>query len=113
MAAMSTSVTEFSDNGNSRSYTLTGHTAMKPRMLLQRRKVATQEGAVAEDQVSILYGTTDSSDAPMRSRVMFTATFRRPVGCDADDVTAALAVFRDVIAGDEFGATVTTQNWLK
>lgn len=113
MTAMSTSVTEFADNGNSRSYTLTGHTAMKPRMILQRRKVATQEGALAEDQVSVLYGTTDAANAPMRSRVMFTATFRRPVGCASADITAALAVFRDVIAGDEFGATVNTQNWLK
>lgn len=113
MAAMSTSVTEFADNGNSRSYTLTGHTATKPRMLLQRRKVATQEGAVAEDQVSVLYGTTDSASAPMRPRVLFTATFRRPVGCDSADITAALAIFRDVVAGDEFAATVNTQNWLK
>ena len=113
MTAMSTSVTEFADNGNSRSYTLSGHTAMKPRMLLQRRKVATQEGAVAEDQFSVLYGTTDSTSAPMRSRVLFTATFRRPVGCSSADITAALTVFRDVIAGDEFGATVSTQNWLK
>jgi hypothetical protein len=48
----------------------------------------------------------------MPSRVTFSATVRRPIGGDAADVTAQLAVFRDIIAGDEFGAMVTTQNWL-
>lgn len=111
MAAMSTALTEFADQGNSRTYTQASHTAVAPRLVLQRRKVGVA-GGVAEDQVSVLSSTTDSDGSPVQQRVLFTATIRRPVNGDADDVAAMLAVFRDIIAGDEFGNTVLTQEWL-
>jgi hypothetical protein len=43
---------------------------------------------------------------------MFQAVIRRPKDGIAADVTAALAIFRDIIAGDEFGNTVSTQEYL-
>jgi hypothetical protein len=112
MAAMTTALTEFADNGNSRTYTYTGHDATDPHLVLQRRKVATGLTSVIEDTVSVLSGSEDAAGDILASLVLFTATVKRPVNGIAGDVTAALAIFRDVIAGDEFANTVTTQEWL-
>ena len=112
MAAMTTALTEFADNGNSRTYTYTGHTASEPRLVIQRRKVATGSTSVIEDTVSVISSTEDAAGDLLSSKVLFEAKIRRPVDGIAGDVTAALAVFRDVVAGDEFTNTVSTQEWL-
>lgn len=112
MAAMTTALTEFSDNGNSRTYTYTGHTASEPRLVIQRRRVPTGQTSVIEDTVSVISSTEDAAGDLLSSKVGFTVTVRRPVNGIAADVTAALAIFRDVVAGDEFTNTVNTQEWL-
>lgn len=113
MAAMSTAVTEFADNGNSRTYTYTGHTALKPKLVLQKRKVPSGNQIILEDSVKILVATTDPTTAVMAEKITFEAVVRRPTLGLAADVTAALATFRDVVAGDEFTSMVNTQGWLK
>lgn len=112
MAAMTTALTEFSDNGNSRTYTYTGHTAVEPRLVLQKRKVATGSTSVLEDIVSVVSSTEDSAGELLQSKVLFEMKVRRPANGIAADVTAALAIIRDIIAGDEFTNTVSTQEWL-
>lgn len=114
MAAMSTALTEYANNGNSRTFTYTGHTAVVPKLVLQKRRVATGNQTVIEDTITVLAATVDSvSSAVLPQKVAFEVTVRRPINGTASYVTAALAVFRDIIAGDEFGTTVTTQNFLK
>lgn len=113
MAAMTTVLTEFSSDGNARTYTTVAHTALKPYLVLQRRKVATQAFQAAEDTLSVLVATEDSSGEPIQTRVMFTATVRRPYEADAADITAALATFRDLVASDEFSVMVNTQGWVQ
>lgn len=112
MAAMTTALTEFADNGNSRTYTYTGHTAVEPRLVIQRRKIATGSTSVLEDTIQVLSSTEDAAGAILSSKVMFEVKVRRPADGISADVTAALAIFRDVIAGDEFTNTVNTQEWL-
>ena len=112
MAAMTTALTEFSDNGNSRTYTYTGHTAVEPRLVLQKRKVATGSTSVLEDIVSVVSSTEDSAGELLQSKVLLEMKVRRPANGIAADVTAALAIIRDIIAGDEFTNTVSTQEWL-
>jgi len=112
MAAMTTALTEFADNGNSRTYTYTGHTAVEPRLVIEKRKVATGSTSVIEDTIQVISSTEDSAGELLTSKVLFEARIRRPVNGIAADVTAALAVFRDIIAGDEFTNTVSTQEWL-
>lgn len=113
MAAMTTALTEFSDNGNSRTYTYTGHTALIPKLVLQKRRVPSGNQTVIEDTITVLVATKDADNNVLPQKVSFSATIRRPLNGTSADVTAALATFRDIIAGDEFGTTVTTQNWLK
>jgi hypothetical protein len=112
MAAMTTALTEFSDSVNSRTYTYTGHTAADPRLVIQKRKVPSGNQQIVEDVISVLSGTEDANGVQLESKVMFQAVIRRPKDGIAADVTAALAIFRDIIAGDEFGNTVSTQEYL-
>jgi hypothetical protein len=112
MAAMNTALTEFSDSGNARTYTYTGHTAAEPRLVIQKRKVATGSTSVIEDTISVVSSTEDTAGAILSSKVLFEMKVRRPLNGIAADVTAALAIIRDVIAGDEFTNTVSTQEWL-
>lgn len=112
MAAMITALTEFSDKDNSRTYTYTGHTASEPKLVIQKRKLAVGNQEVLEDTVSVISSTEDALGNILESKVVFTATIRRPKSGIAADVTAALAIFRDIVAGDEFGNTVSTQEYL-
>jgi hypothetical protein len=113
MAAMSTVITVFADQGNARTYTVAGHTVQKPRLINQRRKVAVGNQLQQEMSSSVVYATTDASTAVIPERISFNAVVRYPITGLAGDVTAALAVFRDMVASDEFTAMVTSQNFLK
>lgn len=113
MAAMATAITEFANNGNSRTYTRTGHTALNPRLVIQKRKVATSPQGSAEDTIDVISGTVDAAGLILPGRIAFSIIVRRPVLGLATDVTAALAVIRDIVASDEFTVTVTSQNFLK
>lgn len=113
MAGMSTSLTVFSTSENSRTYVVSGHTPSAPRVVTQKRRVPSGSQVVADDTVTIVYGTVDADDIPLAQKVSFAASVRRPITGDAADVTAALAVFRDIVASDEFGAMVTGQLNLK
>lgn len=112
MAVMTTALTEFSENGNSKTYTYTGHAAGEPRLVIQKRRVPAGNQSVIEDTVSTISSTEDAAGELLTSKVGITTTIRRPVNGIAADVTAALAVHRDVIASDEFTNTVSTQEWL-
>ena len=112
MAAMTTVLTEFSDNGNSRVYALPLHTVVKPQMLTQKRKVPTGNQVTIEDVVNVQIATEDVDGAVLPQRVGFQVIVTRPIGHDAADVTAALAIIRDIIASDEFTNTVNTQEYL-
>jgi len=112
MAAMSTALTEFSDNGNTRTYTYTGHTAQKPKLVIQRRRVPSGSQVVLEDAFRVIEATEDANGDVLAEKVSFEAVVRRPINGTGTEVTSALAIFRDIVAGDEFGVTVSTQNWL-
>lgn len=113
MAAMTTPLVQFSDQLNARTYRLPNHTALKPQLVIQKRKVPSGQQSVLEDTITVLSATSDASSVPLAARVSFSVTIRRPNNGSAADVTAMLAYLRDIVAGDEFGNTVTTQDYLK
>jgi hypothetical protein len=112
MAAMTTALIEFADNGDSRTYALSNHTALKPRLLIQKRKVPAGNSIVAETTAEVLYSTVDSDGMVLPQKIGFKVSVRFPVTGLQADIDAALVVFRDVIAGDEFGNAVNTQEYL-
>lgn len=110
---MSTALKEFSDSANSRTYTQSAtHTALAPRLVLQKRRTPSGSQVMVEDTITVLASTVNSEDVVLPQKVTFEVTVRRPLAGDAADVTAMLAVFRDIIAGDEFANTVSTQEYL-
>lgn len=113
MAAMTTALTEFADSGNSRTYSLVNHTALKPQLVIQKRRVPSNGQVVAESDITVLSATVDSDGTTLAQKVAFEARVRFPVSGAQADIDAMLAVFRDIIAGDEFANTVDTQEWLK
>lgn len=109
---MLTALTEFSDNGNSRTYTQSSHTALDNKLVIQKRKVPSGNQVVLEDRINVLTTTHNSDGAVLPQKVSFEVIVRRPIDGVAADVTEQLAVFRDIIAGDEFTNTVNTQEYL-
>lgn len=112
MAAMSTALTEFATEGNSRTYTTVGHTFAVTKVVVQKRKVPAGSNPVAEVSIAVVHSTVDDNGLVLPSKVNFTATIRVPVNGQASDVTAALAIFRDIVASDNFGNTVDSQEFL-
>lgn len=112
MAVMTTTLTEFSQNGNSRTSTLTGHTAIKPRLVIEKRRVPEGNQTIAEYSCKVIRATEDADGAVLSNKVSFEAVVRYPVLGLSADVTAALATFTDVISGDEFANSTSTQEWL-
>lgn len=113
MATIATGLTEFSDKENNRTWMVTGHTVSKPRLITQKRKLALNLAASQQSTISVVYGTVDAVGTPIAGRVVFEVNVRAPVNAASADVAAALVVFRDVVASDEFTATVTSQGYIK
>jgi hypothetical protein len=68
---------------------------------------------IAQTEVNVSFGCVDADGAPMTQKHFIGATSRSPVGGDATNQAAALALFREIVASDEFAAAITTQNYLK
>lgn len=110
MAAMTTVLEEFSVLGDSRTYTQAAHTALKPMLVVQKRRVPTGNQTIAESTVNVVNATVDVDGAVLSQKILFSAVIRYPIQGLATDITAALATFRDIVAGDEFADMVVTQN---
>lgn len=112
MAAMLTALTEFSTYGDSRTYTTSGHSASKPKLVIQKRRVPQGNQTVAETSFSVVHATTNAASEVLQQKVAMTVTVRHPIDGSSADVDAALAILRDIVAGDEFANSVTTQEFL-
>jgi len=113
MAVMTTVLKVFNDSSNTRTYTTPAHTAGLPRIVLQKRKVPTGSQVMLEDSVATFYATKDALNVVMPQRISLGATVRRPLGYTAADLTSALALFREMIASDEFANMVNNQDYYK
>ncbi len=112
MAAMTTVLTEYSNNGDARTSTYGTHSFSKPKLVIEKRKGAIGNQSVVEYSMSVVNATEDSAGEVLPSKVVFSATVRAPINGIAADLTAALATFRDIVAGDQFGNSVNTLEYL-
>lgn len=113
MPAMATAVTEFSTNGDSKTWTTPNHTASLPKLLIQKRRVPVGSQTIAETTISVIRAGADAAGATLPSKASFTVTVRYPIDMVGTTVADGLAIFKDVVGSDEFAATVTSQNFLK
>lgn len=107
MAAMTTALTTFSILGDSRTYTTSAHTVTQPRVVLQKRKVPTGNKVVAEDLVSVVYGTKDAANNVLVPKIVFSASVSFPIQGATADRDSALALFREIVASDNFTTLVS------
>jgi hypothetical protein len=112
MAAQSTALNSYSENGNSRTSYTTGHTMTKPKLVIEKRKIPTTLDGVAEYSFSVVHATEDDDGNIIAQKVAMYATVRMPLQGQTSDRDAVLAIFRDIIAGDEFGVSVGSAGWL-
>lgn len=113
MAAMSAVLKEYATNGDSRTYTAVGHTYTLPKIVVQKRKLPSGSQPVAEASCAVVFGTTDPASLPLQPKFNFTVTARMPVDGNSTHRDAALVLFRDMVASDEFTAVITSLGFLK
>lgn len=115
MGALVTAFTEFADNGDSRTYTTSGHSASKPKLVIQKRKVPTGNLTMAEYSVGVVHGVNDADGAVMSQKVSHTVVSRYPINADPTDlasvIAASLVIIKDVVQSDEWTAAVSSQAW--
>jgi hypothetical protein len=118
MASLSATLTEFADNGNSRTYTSSGHTAAKPKLVIEKRLVPAGNQVMAEFSATVVQAVEDPDGGIAPQKVSMGTVVRYPVvGSDPSDlatiIAAALVLLRDIVASDEFGLSVTSMNWVE
>lgn len=113
MAAMSTVLTTTDISGGKFTYTTSGHTVQKPKIVIGNHKVPTGNQVMAEFSFSVLHATTDAEGAVLPQKAGFTVTARQPITGQATDTAAALVILRDIVNSDEFAASVSTLKPLK
>jgi hypothetical protein len=112
MAAMTTVLTEFSNIGNSRTSTITGHTAVKPKLVIEKRRVPDGNQTMIEYSCKVVQATEDDDGLILSNKVSGDIVFRYPINGQSAEISAVLAAIVDVISGDEFANSVSTQEWL-
>lgn len=105
-------LTEFSDSLNSRTYTLSGHTAVKPKLVIQKRRVPTGQQSVLEDTIKVVQGTNASDGSPIQEKVTFEVKVRRPIGALQADIDSARTAIQNIVQSAEFSTVVNTQGYL-
>lgn len=113
MGSFTTTITEFSDSENRRTYEVSGHTVQKPKLVIQKRKVPSSTAANAESNLQVVYGTVDAAGDVLPSKIVIAADVRYPANGASADINAALAAFRDFVQSDEFTNMVTSQSYLQ
>lgn len=107
MAAMTTALTVYSDDRNSRTYVDEAtHTDTEPRLCIQKRIPAENGRKRAKNTFDVVFGTSDADGDPISEKIVLGASSLVPVSGQAADVTAAIALYRDFVASDAFVAMV-------
>jgi hypothetical protein len=108
---MTTTLKLQSRNGHNSTYTVPAvHTAVSPKLVIQKRKVPSGNQRILEDTISVVDATEDANDVILDVKDSITVVLRRDKHGKSANWAATLARFRDVVAGDEFGAVATSQD---
>lgn len=109
MAAMTTALTEFTDNGNSVTFITDSHSASLPRLVIQSKREAVGNNPIARDDISVVYATKDGDDAVLSQRSVCGFYVKRNINGADVDLQAAFALLREIVASDEAQAVVDGQ----
>lgn len=112
MPNIATNLKNYSQVANVLTLVAPQHSVAEPRLVIQKRKVASGIAGTAETSIKVVYGTSDANGMPIASRIAFEATARNPVAGQSEDFDAALSLFREIVTSDEFTAAVKSQLWI-
>jgi hypothetical protein len=113
MAAFTTALKTFSDEGNKRTFTLSAtHTASEPRVLIQTRRVAEGVQTTMKNGLKLVFGLVDGSSVPRPEKLSGDLTVSVPVGTADATIDTFHARLSEYIASDEFKAALKTQNYI-
>lgn len=113
MAALATTLTLFSDKENNRTWTTSGHTVSRPKLVIQKRRVPVGNQIIQEDTISVLQSGLDAAGAVIAQKASFMLQVRQPINMVGTTVADALVIFRDIVQSTEFGTTTTSSLYLK
>lgn len=114
MASFTTGIEEFANNGNSVTFAISAsHTAAAPRLVIQKRRVASGNKQYYEMEMDIVHGLLDSESLPIATRLSSNVAVKVPVQASGSEIDALLAHLRDFVASDEFTDSVKKQLWLQ
>lgn len=113
MAAMTTVLGTFADNGNSRTLEHSSHKAAKPKLVIQKRRVPSGNPAVAEDTITVVYGTEDDTGKYLSQKIHMEFKVRRPLDGIMNDRVDARDLFREIIASDELNDVIEAQTFIQ
>lgn len=112
MTAMVTTLSEFADSGDTRTFTAPGHSVLQSYTVVQKRKVANTSQEAATDSLRVVRGAFDASGNALAVKTSFEVVIRRSPIVDATDLSEVKALFREIIASSEFDSVVDGQLWL-
>lgn len=112
MTAMVTTLTEFADTGDTRTFTAPGHSVLQSYTVVQKRKVAGTSQEAATDSIRVVRGAFSASGDALAVKTSFEVVIRRSPIVNATDLAAVKALFREIVASSEFDSVVDGQLWL-
>lgn len=113
MANMTTVLSRVSTSGTSLTYLAPASTVLKPSLVLQRSKMPNGNNPMAEATVSVVQATVDAEGLPVRQKILMSATVKYPNTGASADIDAALVLFREAVASDNFTAVVNAHKPLQ
>lgn len=104
MADMTTTLTEYAMSGDSKSFTVAGHTAQLPRLVIQKRRLPASPKGNAQMTTSFIRGAVGADSIPLAGKVAVDVISRFPLEMInmSSEVDAVIALVRDYVASDDF-----------
>jgi hypothetical protein len=104
---------EFNDSLNNRQWTLAGHLADKPQLVIQKRSESGPVGSKKlNSELKVVFGAEDSAGELLDSNISITISARVPSGAIAADVDAAIDEAQLLVASTMFDDMVKSQTYL-
>lgn len=108
MAAMSTALQLIEISGGKFTYTTSGHTVLKPKVVVGIHKAPTGRQVMSDFTVVVSHATEDADGAVLAEKSAITVTARQSIHGQATDMTAVLAIVKDIVNSDEFANSLVT-----
>lgn len=113
MATISTPIVEFNDTDNVRTWNYSAHSAVKPSLLIQKRRPTTGSRQIVESSLQVVQGSVDTNGVPLANKTLFSLDVRYPLAVPTADLDLAIANFRALVVSDEFVTAIKAQTYIK